>query len=178
MGPVIAGQNTAVLESIHHRYDRASQLCCLSSRCLIKMCEVTEHFSSSACLASFGEEPLKSNLSEPQNYRRWKDSKKNPPAQRSNSVKEFLFRANISALLSLLAFLSQDGHIFFVPTPLQLPCQKGEPEQKIWTKTIHTLCSPVFAWVSGVRSSCGNSCVPQKHPKSADFSETSSGEVW
>lgn len=31
MGSVIAGQNTAMLESIYQRYDRASQLCCLSN---------------------------------------------------------------------------------------------------------------------------------------------------
>lgn len=52
MGSVIAGQNTAMLESIYPRYDRAFQLCCLSTHCLIKMCEVIEHFTSSTSLAA------------------------------------------------------------------------------------------------------------------------------
>lgn len=52
MGSVTAGQNTAMLESIYQRYDRASQLCCLSTHCLIKTCEVIEHFTSSTSLAA------------------------------------------------------------------------------------------------------------------------------
>lgn len=47
MGSATAGHNTAMLESIYQRYDRASQLCCLSTHCLIKMCKVIEHFDSS-----------------------------------------------------------------------------------------------------------------------------------
>lgn len=49
---VIAGQNTAMLESIHQRHDRASQLCCLSTHCLMKMCEVIGHFTSSTSPAA------------------------------------------------------------------------------------------------------------------------------
>lgn len=52
MGSVITGQNTAMLESIYQRYDRAFKLCCLSTHCLIKMCEVIERFTSSTSLAA------------------------------------------------------------------------------------------------------------------------------
>jgi len=52
MVSVITGQNTAMLESIYQRYDRAFKLYCLSTHGLIKMCEVIEHFTSSTSLAA------------------------------------------------------------------------------------------------------------------------------
>lgn len=52
MGSATAGQNTAILESIYQRYDKASQSCCLSTHCLIKMCKVILHFSSPTSLAA------------------------------------------------------------------------------------------------------------------------------
>lgn len=145
MGSVIAGQNTAVLESISQRYDRTLQLCCLSTHCLMKTWEVTERFTSSVSLAAQTSCcNFLSNLTQFQShsYRKWRNSRENPPVQQSNYENQFIFKANIWGLIKLFAFLSRDGQ------RLLCVCQSfcsPWPEQG-WSKTIQLDFPSRFGW--------------------------------